>query len=130
MVSSVVIFSAHLARKGAASVRFLLCIAVIFAEIKALSCSLLPDGTIAPDSDQKIMLAQRELFECYEHEHTKATKNNENVRYYLLLLTAQQLYGGLFLNCRFRIRIADRCGLKIRTLQEILSNELEGYPLV
>ena len=81
MVSLAVISqSTHLALSWASSVQFLLHIAFIFSEMKALSSSLLPDGTIAPESDQKIMLAQQELFECYEREHIEATKKSENVR--------------------------------------------------
>ncbi len=77
---AVISHSPHLMPSCTVSVRFILHIAVIFAGMKALSCSLLPDGTIAPESDQKIMLAQRELFECYEQEHIEATKMKENVR--------------------------------------------------
>ena len=80
MVSLEGISWSHLAPPCASSLRFLRHIAIILAEVKVLSCSLLSDGTIAPESDQKIMLAQRELFECYEHEHIEATKQNETVR--------------------------------------------------
>ncbi len=80
VLNSTIVCISHLSPLFSICTRHFLYVAIFFANISLLSSSVLPDGTITAESDEKIIAAQTELFECYQNEHEAAHKNGEDIR--------------------------------------------------